>query len=315
MKTLCTVAVLLAILTLPTTAFAISPTLGPGQIPATGVHMWATKVKENGTTTTLWIYLPEPAPKTKVPCVFIAPAGTPLIYGCDLTKDDQTEHLPYVQAGMAVVAYSISGPGDVKATISDNLPACTAFMKAHAGLSNAQSAVDFALNNVPEIDPTKLYTAGHSSAGTLSLFVAEMEPRISACVAYAPVTDLTNSLKDNADYIKGVDDMIDGFTDFLHRASPVNHTAKLKCPVFLFHADDDTIEERADIDVFYDNLRKTNKTVSFYQIPIGGHFDSMIEVGVPKAIEWLKHLPAVKPGIFRPKEENEVTPAGGEQPQ
>jgi len=306
-------AILLASLTVPTTAFAISPDLGPGEIPATGVHMWATQVKQNDITTTLWIYLPEPAPKTKVPCVFIAPAGTPLIYGSDLSKDDQDEHVPYVLAGMAVVAYSISGPGDVKAPISENLPACRAFMKAHAGLSNAHDAIDFALKNVPEIDPKKLYTAGHSSAGSLSLFVAEMEPRISACIAYAPVTDVTVAFKEDTDYINGVDDMIDGFTDFLHRASPVNHTEKLKCPVFLFHADNDTVEENADIDVFYDNLRKTNKTVSFYQIPIGGHYRSMIEVGLPKAIEWLKQLPSVKPGIFRWKDV--VTPAGGEQPQ
>ena len=308
-----TILAMLAMLTPATTAFAISPTLGPGEYAASGIHKWSTKVKQNGITTTLWIYLPYPTPKTKVPCVFIAPAGTPLIYGSDLTEDDEAEHRPYVESGMAVIAYSISGPGDVKAAISDNLAPCQAFMKAHAGLSNAQEAIDFALKNVPEIDPKKLYTAGHSSAGTLSLFVAEMEPRISACIAYAPVTDVTKAFKENTDYINGVDDMLDGFNDFLHRASPINHTAKLKCPVFLFHADDDTVEENADIDVFYDNLCKTNKTVSFYQIPVGGHFESMIEVGVPKAIEWLKQLPAVKPGIFRWKDV--VTPAGGEQAQ
>jgi dipeptidyl aminopeptidase/acylaminoacyl peptidase len=303
-----------AALGLPVAAFAISPNLGPGEVVTIGVRMWSTRVTRNDVTTTLWIYLPEPAPVQKVPCVFIAPAGTPLIYGSDLSQDDRAEHIPYVKAGMAVVAYSISGPGSDKATISDNLPACGAFMKAHAGLSNAQSAIDFALKNVNEIDPAKLYTAGHSSAGTLSLFVAEFEPRVSACIAYAPVTDVIHSFAENMDYVNGVNDMIDGFTDFLRRASPINHTTKLKCPVFLFHADDDTVEQSADIDVFYDTLRKTNGRVSFFQIPIGGHFDSMIEVGVPLAIKWLLKLPAVKPGVFRPKQENSAAPAGG-QPQ
>jgi len=313
LKKLLLLAMLLAALTLPMAALAISPTLGPGEYLGSSVHWWSTKVKENGITTTLWVYLPVPAPKTKVPCVFIAPAGTPLIYGSDLTEDDQAEHMPYVEAGMAVIAYSISGPGAVKAPISDNLAPCQAFMKAHAGLSNAQAAIDFALKNVPEIDPKKLYTAGHSSAGTLSLFVAELEPRISACVAYAPVTDVTESVKENMPYINGVNDMLDGFTDFLHRASPINHTAKLKCPVFLFHADDDTVEENSDIDVFYSNLCKTNSKVSFYQIPVGGHFESMIQVGVPKAIEWLKQLPNVKAGIFRPTPEDVAPAATGPQ--
>ena len=59
--------------------------------------------------TRVWIYLPEKPPGTPMPAVFIAPAGVPPFvgngFGPDLDRQQYPEHLPYVHAGLAVVAY------------------------------------------------------------------------------------------------------------------------------------------------------------------------------------------------------------------
>lgn len=271
-----------------TAASAMPASLGSGSVIIPGVRAWSTTLKRPGGETTLWIYLPDPAPAGKIPCVFIAPAGSPLIFGMDLSEDDRLEQVPYALAGMAVVAYSVSGPGDDKGTVSQNMDASAKFMKAHAGLTDAKAAIDYAVANLDEIDTTKLYTAGHSSAATLSLLVAEFEPRIAACVAYAPICDIITF--QNHGYVDEMDNRIDGFKAFLRRASPITAAAKLKCPVFLFHAEDDDIAPNADIDVFYDTLTKTNRDVTFVRVPTGGHYEAMVETGIPKAIEWLKGL-------------------------
>src|ERR1043165_5367156 len=58
----------------------------------------------------LWIYLPqEKAPPKALICVFIAPGETNMISGKKLKESNRAEHLPYVRAGMAVIAYDLDG--------------------------------------------------------------------------------------------------------------------------------------------------------------------------------------------------------------
>jgi hypothetical protein len=50
---------------------------------------------------------------------------------------------------------------------------------------------------------------------------------------------------------------------------------------------------RSDFDlyasrVFRRALRAAGKDVTFAEVPTGGHYDAMIESGIPKGIEWLK---------------------------
>src|SRR5262245_35182109 len=59
----------------------------------------------------VWIYLPMGAStNTPLACVLVPPAGTPLFHGGRLSEEDRAEHLPYVTAGFAVVAFDLSGP-------------------------------------------------------------------------------------------------------------------------------------------------------------------------------------------------------------
>jgi dipeptidyl aminopeptidase/acylaminoacyl peptidase len=151
---------------------------------------------------------------------------------------------------------------------------------------------------VPGVDPDRIYTAGHSSAATLSLLVAEHEPGIKGCVAFAPASDVEKRL--GAQGVAALDGAVPGFADFVRRTSPLTNAARLRCPLFLFHADDDTnvkVEESAR---FADLVRRTNSRVTFVRVPTGGHYEPMIREGIPRAIAWFQSLPA--PPTARPSQ-------------
>ena len=174
-----------------------------------------------------------------------------------LGDGDRAEHYPYVKAGFAVAAFEIDGhvPNLEKAGEAELLKGAKAFRDSRAGLDNAKAALDLVLAKVPNIAADRVYIAGHSSAATLALLVAEHEPRIKACAAYAPVTDVEARL---AKIAPQLDNAIPGYAKFLRFSSPKTAADKLKCPVFLFHAQDDSnvpIRETAD---FAKLVKKTN---------------------------------------------------------
>jgi dienelactone hydrolase len=292
-------------LTIPTFDPAAFPPLGPPRRIVPGVVVHETVLDANK----IWIYLPDrKAEDGTLPCVLIAPAGATGINGMDLADGDRPEHPPYARAGMAVIAYSVSGPVNkeaIKTAMIRGAPdpevigAAQAFIHAQAGFTDAERALAFALARVPAIDANRIYTAGHSSAATLSLLVAENEPRVAACVAYAPCTDVRRRLTGNR-IMRLMEPQIAGFGAFINQTSPINGASQLRCPLFLFHAQDDTVLLIADSAAFSAEVSKTNPNVTFVrpavgtysQAPKGGHYSSMIKEGVPKAIEWLKALPA-----------------------
>ena len=235
---------------------------------------------------TLWIYLPTGV-KGKIPCVVIGPAGTPLIWGMNLGDGDRAEHLPYVRAGFAVVAYSIDGAVTQRPTYDQAVTGYQAFSKAHAGVSDTFAAIDYIYTHMPQVDRSRVYAAGHSSAGTLALLASENDPRIRACVAYAPACDCA---KREAELAKTLQEFVPDIADFLVRTSPITHAEKLHCPLFLFHADDDSNVPKSDNVAFLEKVRTTNSQVTFSETTTGNHYDSMIDVGVPRAIAWLKKL-------------------------
>ena len=239
----------------------------------------------------IWVYLPaKKAAAGTLPCVLIAPAGTDLTTGMGVADGDRAEHLPYVRAGFAVVAYSLTGPAADDAPESEVASAARAFKDAQAGFDDAERALAFTLARVPAVDAKRIYTAGHSSAATLSLLVAENEPRVAACVAYAPCSDVRHRLSANG-LLSQRDSEVPGFGGFVDQTSPINGASRLRCPLFLFHAKDDRNVPIAESARFVEEVKKANPNVTFVQAERGGHYDSMINEGVPKAIEWLKALP------------------------
>jgi len=259
------------------------PELGTGTKIAEGVERFEVQVPTDGSPHRLWVYLPT-GNRKDLPLVVIAPAGSPLIHGMALGDADAAEHVPYVQAGLAVVAYEISGPVSAQASDAELLAAMKAFRDAGGGLSDAKVALDYAFAKLP-IDKKRVFSAGHSSAATLSLLVAAREPRITGCIAYAPATDIPKRLG-QAD-LSTLDANISGFSSFITDISPSSNVDRLKCPVFIFQAQDDDNVPIGDTSQFVDTLKKTNAKVTFLKVPTGGHYDAMIGKGIAAAIEWV----------------------------
>ena len=236
----------------------------------------------------VWIYLPEKAGSARLPVVLIAPARAPRIPGIGLAKGDRPEHLPYVRAGFAVVAYSLDGSVDGNPSDAELLRGVRAFIAAGAGVVCARAALDYALGAVPQLDARRVHTAGHSSAATVALLVAAGEPRIRACVAFAPVCDVQTHL---AQAMAPLGSTVTGFERFVQGSSPLTQASAIRCPVFLFHADDDRIVSHQDVAGFAAVLQRTHRSVTFVRVPTGGHYDSMISEGIPRAIRWLGGRP------------------------
>jgi dienelactone hydrolase len=198
--------------------------------------------------------------------------------------------VPYAKAGFAVVAYAVDGPVAADAPEAARLAAARAFYRAEGGVANARNAMDYALTHLP-VDPAKLYTAGHSSAASLALQVAQNDARIKGCLAYAPEVDIEEKLKG---VVEPFNDEIPGFQQFVKRYSPKNRAQDLRCPLFLFQAKDDNRVSAVSVASFGQRVQKGNTAVTYVQVDTGGHFDAVTREGLPQGIAWLKKLAGVK---------------------
>lgn len=237
----------------------------------------------------IYVYLPQGthAPGS-LPCVLITGAGTDMMTGYEFDElgdfGDGAEHIPYVKAGFAVVAYELDGSGyNENTTEKDDY---NDFKASCAGMVNARNALEFTLQKIPEVNPAKIFSAGHSSAGTAALLFAAHEPRLAGCVAYAPCSDVENFQP--AFLIRMLSSERPGLVDFLCQSSPKTHHTRIKCPVLLFHAEDDTTVEIKTSREFEKLLKQHNPNVTLQTVPTGEHYDSMIEQGIPAGIEWMK---------------------------
>ncbi|MBI3865861.1 MAG: prolyl oligopeptidase family serine peptidase [Planctomycetia bacterium] len=231
-------------------------------------------------------------------CVLVAPAGTNLLTGNGLDDPDyHSEALPYALAGYAVVTYSLDGAltaGLEDASDSEMSTAYRAFSAAFGGLANARAALEFVLARLPQVDARRIFAAGHSSAGTLSLLFAEHEPRLKGCIAYAPQPNVEEHLSAMLRLLT-LTGGYPGIVDFVRRSSPQTHMARIKCPVFLFWSADDSVVTPHDIQRFATDLGKLRQDVTVKTVPTGDHFNSMVDPGMGLAIEWLKTQPGEKP--------------------
>lgn len=235
----------------------------------------------------MYLYLPrgEHAPGS-LPCILITAAGSTGLAGMEVFDEDEPEHVPYVKAGYAVLAYEMDGPDY---TDDDDIGGMRepyeAFRASRAGLVNARNALEYALAKVPEVDRKHIYAAGHSSAATHALLFAEHEPRLAGVLAYAPAVDLPKWFGAR---LRVLSFFLPGVADFVTQSSPSTHVERLKCPTFLFHAEDDSNCPIADSRWLAERLKAQGTDVTLVTVPTGEHYDSMIEEGIPAGIGWLR---------------------------
>ena len=268
-----------------------SPSLPAAQKLEEGIIVHKVRTNKDDEASDVWIYLPEKTSQEKLPVILVTAAGSYLWNGTSLDEGDQPEHLPYVKKGYAVIAYETPGSLDKinvnKATDEQFFKAAKDFKNSKAGLLSLQNALTYALEKIPLLDTERVFIAGHSSAATHSLLAAANEPRVKAAIAYAPATDLEKRL---AEMLAPFDQGIPGFKSFIKDSSPKNNIPKIKIPIFIFHATDDSVVPIEDTKMFVSELQKSNANVTFLIADNGDHYDSMIQQGIPKAIEWLNKL-------------------------
>jgi predicted Zn finger-like uncharacterized protein len=236
------------------------------------------------------LYLPtgthEPG---SLPCVMIAAAGTTLLEGNGCFDESyQSETIPYVQQGFAVLGYSLDGPLESDDPTNDEMVAAyEQFRAAHAGLVNARNALEFVLQEVPAVNSDQIFTAGHSSAGTLSLLFAEHESRLAGCIAYAPCVDVEKRLvKFTSNPLIRL--LMPDVEAFLRQESPLRHLDTLKCPVFVFHSESDSNVPFEESQQLAAKLANQGTSCQFETLSDGDHYDSMLEEGIPRGLVWLK---------------------------
>lgn len=236
----------------------------------------------------LWLYLPEGFhAQQSLTCVLIAPAGSNLLTGKSLSADDQGEHIPYAQAGFAVMAYELDGPVDEDPSNARLFRGYAAFRGARGGLVNARNAMEYILAKVPEVHPQRIFAVGHSSAGTLALLYTAHDPRIHGCVAFAASSDTRAGFRELLN-VPNIESRMVGLENFIKSTSPSTHEALIHCPVLLFHAHDDMTVPIAQSVDFHQRLQAHNRAVSLETVPTGNHYDSMIQKGIPLAIQWMR---------------------------
>ncbi|HAY83190.1 MAG TPA: hypothetical protein DCY79_25570 [Planctomycetaceae bacterium] len=160
-----------------------------------------------------------------------------------------------------------------------------AFRDAQAGVVNARNALEYALRHVPEIDPNRIFAAGHSSAGSAALLFAAHEPRLAGVVAYAPCYDVTKHL---GGMLRILAIQCDGIADFAVQSSPKTHEARIQCPVFLFHASGDQVCDIEDSQAAEARMQALGIDVTLATTAGGDHYNPMINDGIFRAIEWMQ---------------------------
>jgi dipeptidyl aminopeptidase/acylaminoacyl peptidase len=232
----------------------------------------------------VWVYVPEAAAGDKLPVVLIGPAGSRLFHGMDLGEGDKGEHTPYAQAGFAVVTFDIPGPWPAEPTNESLIGAARTFRAANGGLATARAALSLAVETFARLDRTKVFAAGHSSAGTLALGLCAQMPDLRGCVAYAPATDIEHQL---GPIIERLDRAIEGERAFLSSVSPIHGVSLIKSPVLIFNALDDDVVPLTDIDAYVDAAKRANVRISHVTVATGGHFDAMVTDGIRTGIDWM----------------------------
>jgi len=244
-----------------------------------GVTFEQAVLSREGVMMRVWFYTPTDA-EGSLPLVVVGPAGSDMRTGMALTDGDRPEHLPYVRQGFAVVSFDIDG---YPASPLEHGSAVDAYEAADNGVANARAALRWALQHEPRIDRDRVYAAGHSSAATVALDFAAHEPQIRAVAAFAPVPDLPSYFETNGA------PMGPAARTHAEAHSPVHLADRIEVPVFLFQSSADAGLDAAGMDRLWAAL-PDNASSRRVRVDQGGHYESMIEAGVPAAIEWMQGL-------------------------
>ena len=150
-------------------------------------------------------------------------------------------------------------------------------------LEDVLAAVDF-LAGQPYVDPKRLYVAGHSVGGTMTLLAALASDRFQAAAAFSGSPDQT-------EWIKGEDEALIVFDrsdprEFVLR-SPLAYATRFKCPVRLYYG---TQEDWADAPSRRTALLAKEKRLDVAAVRVPGDHRSHVPEAIKQSIEFFRRL-------------------------
>lgn len=225
-----------------------------------------------------------------LPCYFLAAAGATMFTGRSLGEGDTPELRPWAEAGFVAVGYELDGElnGQTDAAFQR---AMTEYEKSEAGLVNAGNAIEYVLQKLPEVDPQRLYTGGHSSAGSQSLLLAAFDQRIKAAISFNGVADKNEELRRDAG--PEFNRMPPSLKRLLNKIDPGKYADQIQCPIFLFHTQEDANVSVSQSRNAYQRFKSRGLNVTL-KIGNGGHYQPMIDQGIPAAIQWLTAIDSAR---------------------
>ncbi len=200
------------------------------------------------------------------------------------------------RAGFAVIAYELSGPIPEESGNEGMIEGTINFRQVEAGVRNLKEVIKFIEKKVVEVDKDQLYMAGHSSAATHALLASWKVDLIKGCMAYAPAVDVAKFMgKDLIDAFNSIGGRyFSGYRNFIKDISPLKNTSKIKCPLFVFHSEEDGVMALTETQQFVKSVQRGNDDVTFLIAEKGDHYNSMMDEGIPAGVEWLKNLVAAE---------------------
>ncbi len=172
----------------------------------------------------------------------------------------------------------------------------------------------------PDADPDRIGAMGYSQGGVYSLLIAAEasgSPRaVRAVVAYYPVTDFEYWLDDSdrrwakrqvfkliRRYFRRRSgaESDEEFSEFLGRASALQHAERIECPVLLIHGEKDKSAGVGESRRLERRLKELGREVELLEVEDAGHIFNFrdtekAEATWPAALSWLdRHLKPAKP--------------------
>ena len=171
-------------------------------------------------------------------------------------RDNDQSARAFREAGLVLMLPSLRG--------TDDNPGAREYFLGE--VDDVVAAIDFVAQR-KDVDPSRIYVAGHSTGGTLALMAAVLSPRLKGAYAFGPLDDISRY----ATFVP-VLDKIEG--QELRMRNPVSFVEHLRVPT-------QVIEGRNGGNVgAFDALRTAAKgaPLSFLEVPGATHFSVLAPV-------------------------------------
>jgi dipeptidyl aminopeptidase/acylaminoacyl peptidase len=168
----------------------------------------------------------DPGDGRRHPAVVWAHGGFGGTSADNLTEDGDA--FPFVQAGLVVMAPSWRGENDNPGR----------YEMFYGEVDDALAAIDY-VSKLPYVDPNRVYMAGHSTGGTLTLLAAESTTKLRAAFSMGGAPDLFTVLRP---FGIGYGNTPFNWTDKKERRlrSAIDYVGHLKTPTWYFEGSEET---------------------------------------------------------------------------